>query len=138
MPVLTPSASDELNELLSDPLRKIVAHLAKNAIPGDLPSLDLSTLQECDFPAYAPQVNLQWAIDPDSADDTASARSQALEFVAGNIVVPQLATLVYLTINFANGDVGLWRYFPIPDGFLFEKAGDTYTYAATILNVQAE
>ena len=138
MPVLTPLASDELSTLLNDPLRKIVAHLAKNAIPGDLPYFDLSTLQECDFPGYAPLTELQWQIDQDSTDDTASARSQALEFVAGAIVVPQIATLVYLTMNFANGDVALWRYFPIPDGFLFEKAGDKYTYTATMLNVQAD
>lgn len=136
MPVITPDASVELMAFLTNPLRKIVARLAKNSIPDDLPALDISTIVECDFPGYAPITGLEWAVDPDAQSDIAQARTQALEFEAGAIVVPQIATLVYVTHQFNEGATELLRYFPIPNGFLFDRQGIKYAYVCTMINVQ--
>lgn len=136
MPVLNPTASEELLALLNDPTKQIVAHLGQNSILDDLPTLLLADIVECNFPGYAPISDLEWLADPESVEDCARADTQTLEFVAGNIVTPQLATFVYLTQQEGSDPPKLMRYWPIPEGFLFNSAGDKYAFKAFFLNVQ--
>jgi len=90
-------------EKLSDPLRVIVARLAKGPTPNGDTSVVFADLVECDFPGYVPQplvVDLDNALDEDGVGWLSP---QTVTFLTGTLVAAQVATHLYVTESY-NGD----------------------------------
>jgi len=88
---------EDVVEMMSDPARAIVAHLAKLPMFAGNTSVALVDLVECDFLGYAP---VPLILDLDNAveeDGFCWLSPQTVEFEVGAIVEPQLVTAIYIT-----------------------------------------
>lgn len=89
-----------LDAELSNPALTIVAHLAKTPIALDADSVPIEGIEECDFPGYAPIVLTDHWIDVFDDETYAEAFFPEVEWVAEDVVTPQLVTAVYVTITY--------------------------------------
>ncbi len=125
MPVENMTA--DLLDWVSDPLRAIVAHLAKNDMTDAAGQLDLSNLVECDFAGYAPQPITNIRMDAESTDEVAHAIADAVEFVAGPGVIAQRPTIVYFTEVYDGGTPGLLKWVPLDNVATINRPGQKIT-----------
>lgn len=117
---------------LNDPTRTIVAHLAKNFIPQDVESIQLTDLVECDFPGYAPIRIDDWAGVDFDEDTYAEAVSGELEWVASDAIVnPQAINVAYLTIQ-DGGPLHLFWPIPLPVSRTLAKEGDGFVFSFNV------
>jgi len=123
-----------LQNFVADPLRTIVAHLAKNSLTAGQDEFALSALQECDFPGYAPIPLTTWHLDPSSDDAVARMVADQCQWVAGAIVTPQTATLVYITMAYNGGAPVLWRQFQLLPQTRLTTAGQTIDQVVDLIS----
>lgn len=90
-----------LDSELTNPDVQIVAHLFKNFIPIDADKIELADLQECDFEGYESKVLDNPFIDVFTEENYAEAFFQDREWVAGDLVDPQVVYGCYVTVSLA-------------------------------------
>lgn len=124
-----------LSDLLTDPANKIVMHLAKNVFPFDVDTVALGDFEECDFIGYAPVRLVEWTIKEETDDKLGEAVSEFAEFVAGEDVIPQIITAVYVTFQVGLGEIKLlwplWLDIPLK----MSAEGNMYRKRARITSV---
>lgn len=117
--------SANLATLLDDPTVAIVAHLAKNAIDPEFNYALIGDMVECDFDGYDSVQLGDWDITQHEDDFVGEAISAPLEFTAGDAIVPQKATAVYLAIYRTDDVPRIWRVYPLEPNFMFDLPGRT-------------
>lgn len=135
MPDVALTEADKLLEFLNNPLNQIVARLAIDASPDDLDGHALADFHEATFPGYAGQRVSGFVISPDSVDDLAEAVSDAVTWTAGDIVTPQMVTMVFLTRSYDGSAPELWFVIPLEDPIRFSKSGHSLTRIVRCLGV---
>lgn len=130
------TATEELQQFVADPMRRIVARLGKNQGASDLIEIDSTNVQECDFPGYVPIELQSWTVEADASEDCAVGNSELAEFVAGPIVIPQQATFAYLTISYNGGAHKLLNYWPLSSPFSFSGPGDKFAFNGKIISLK--
>lgn len=123
MPEILTGESLNLQEVLNDPTVLIVAHLAKNDIPPDFDKLLLADLVECDFDGYSPIEIMNWDVFQHEDEFLGEAVSEPLLFTAGDAIVPQRASALYLVLYHVDEQVNLWRVYPLEPEFFFDVPG---------------
>jgi len=113
----------DLASFIGDPLRQIVAHLAKNDQTDAMGMLDATNLVECDFEGYAPQPIANITLDPLSNDEVAHAVADAVEWVSGNVTTPQLPAFVYYTETYDGGAPQLLKWVPLDQLVTIDRPG---------------
>lgn len=122
-----PTEIDNLQGFLSDPLRRIVAHLGTAVVAGLSDTPSIANMVEATFPGYAPVPLTEFTPDETSADDLATQIADACEFTAGDIVTPQTVTVLYVTMTYDGGDPVLLQMFPLDPALTFEKPGHQFS-----------
>lgn len=120
-----PTMKEQMATFTLDPLRVIVAHLAKNTIDPAYPDLALADLVECDFPGYAAVQIDTWHPEMDNEDDLACCKSDLISFQTGNVLVPQRATIFYVTKVYDGGAPELFHLEYLDEGKVIFRAGQT-------------
>lgn len=117
----------DLAAWINDPLRTIVAHLAKNDMGDAVNDLNLTNLVECTFPGYAPFELDNLVMDPDSTLDGAHATSDAAQWISGAVVSAETPTIVYYTEVYNGATPHLLSWFPLDDIVPIDRAGQIIT-----------
>jgi len=113
MPEILEGEAANLMHLLEDPANKIVVHLARMPIPDDVDSVILANIQECNFPGYGPQIAVGFTNVETDDDFFGEAVSKVIEWIAGDIVTPQLVTAEYVTIKRGDDEPYLAMFRPL-------------------------
>lgn len=121
MPVINVAA--DLADFINDPLRQIVAHLAKNDQADALGMLDQTNLVECNYEGYAPQPVLNIVMDDASTDEVAHATADAVEWISGNVTVPQTPAFVYFTEIYNGGAPQFLKWVPLDKIMTIDRPG---------------
>jgi len=124
-----------LDAELNNPALKIVAHLAKNAIPLDSDAVLLGDLVEADFPGYEPLLLEAPVVDVFDEVNYAEAFYQSREWIAGEIVTPQVIYAVYVTIEMVGVGIVLNQIQILETPIIVDREGitiqRTFSVAAT-------
>lgn len=119
--------AEKLLSFLNDPNNRIVAKLFTDAIPADMDGKLLSEFHEPTFPGYAPVRLTDFRISDGSVADLAEAVSEAANFTAAAIVDSQLVTMIALTKQVGDGEVGMMLILPLERPYRFSIPGHTLT-----------
>jgi len=92
-----------LDAELNDPAVSIVARLFKNSIALDSDQIVLADLVECDFVGYEAVLLEEPAIDVFAEENYAEAFYLEKEWIAGELLAPQIVYGCYVTITLAGG-----------------------------------
>lgn len=124
-----------LDAELNNPALKIVAHLAKNAIPLDSDAVLIDDLVEADFPGYETLLLEAPVVDVFDEVNYAEAFYQSREWIAGEIVTPQVIYAVYVTIEMVGVGIVLNQIQILETPIIVDREGitiqRTFSVAAT-------
>lgn len=121
------NAATDLAAWINDPLRRIVAHLAKNDMQTFAGTFELSNLVECEFAGYAPYELEGLVMDEESSEDAAHATADAAEWISGNVIMPETPTIVYYTEIYNGGAPLLLSWFPLDEIYPIDRPGQLVT-----------
>jgi len=118
----------ELGTFLQDPVNKITARLAQNAIAPNVDQIQLADLVECNFPGYTPHEIDEWENVDYDEEGYGQAITGPLSWSPQGIEEAQAITAVYLTISKDGApDVLLW-VIPLLTPIIFDDDNDVFLH----------
>lgn len=126
------SCLERVATAVADPLRTIVAHLAKGPTDYSGEAVLLADLVEADFPGYAPIEVRPDLVNAVEGDTYGFMSPVVLHFEAGNIVTPQAITHIYYTMSVDGVNGGLLSVVPFDNPQVLRAPGDSLEFECNI------
>lgn len=116
--------TDLLLPMLNGPDAPMVLHLAKSPIPEGVPSFDLSAIEECDFPGYAPITLNDFGETENDYEDVGEALTEVLRFTASEAIgQSQAVHFSYITRHPEGEPAQLLQVYALPVPTIFQVPG---------------